>query len=388
MEHSLFVGIDVAKEHLDVHLRPTGEAFRVGHDDTGLAALTARLARLGPALVALEATGEYEVTVAAALASARLPVAVVNPRQIRDFARATGQLAKTDALDARVIALFAEAVRPPARPLPDAQAQALGELVARRRLVRDPQLQRRIAAHIRWLERALEDLETDLHDAIRASPVWRETEDLLRSVPGIGPITAFTLIADLPELGRLTRRKIAALVGVAPFNRDSGTLRGRRMVTGGRAPVRRVLYMATVTATRRNPAIAAFYQRLRAAGRPAKVALRPCASSSPSSTRSSGITAHGDPLDSQDSRSEDAHARIVANDRLAGTKLVGKEIGTGFDDTGWHSRALWGRSTPRRDARGTRVKRRDGFVGLVQGGGSREPLPTRPATDGTSRQRR
>jgi transposase len=212
---------------------------------------------------------------------------VVNPRQIRDFARATGHLAKTDALDARVIALFAEAVRPPARPLPDAQAQALGELVARRRqlvdmlgaeanrrrLVRDPQLQRRIAAHIRWLERALEDLETDLHDTIRASPVWRETEDLLRSVPGIGPITAFTLIADLPELGRLTRRKIAALVGVAPFNRDSGTLRGRRMVTGGRAPVRRVLYMATVTATRRNPAIAAFYQRLRAAGRPAKVAL-------------------------------------------------------------------------------------------------------------------
>ena len=287
MEHSLFVGIDVAKEHLDVHLRPTGEAFRVGHDDTGLAALTARLAQLGPALVALEATGGYEVTVAAALASARLPVAVVNPRQIRDFARATGQLAKTDALDARVIALFAEAVRPPARPLPDAQAQALGELVARRRqlvdmlgaeanrrrLVRDPQLQRRIAAHIRWLERALENLETDLHDTIRASPVWRETEDLLRSVPGIGPITAFTLIADLPELGRLTRRKIAALVGVAPFNRDSGTLRGRRMVTGGRAPVRRVLYMATVTATRRNPAIAAFYQRLRAAGRPAKVAL-------------------------------------------------------------------------------------------------------------------
>jgi len=174
-----------------------------------------------------------------------------------------------------------------ARPLPDAQAQVLGEFVARRRqlvemlgaetnrrrLVRDPQLQRRIAVHIRWLERALRELETDLRDTIRSSPVWREAEDLLRSVPGIGPVTAFTLIADLPELGRLTRRKIAALVGVAPFNRDSGTLRGRRMVTGGRAPVRRVLYMATITAIRRNPAIAAFYQRLRAAGRPAKVAL-------------------------------------------------------------------------------------------------------------------
>jgi len=287
MEHSLFVGIDVAKDRLDVHLRPTGETFSIGHDAAGLVALTERLVPCAPAIVVLEATGGYEVPVAAALASARLPIAVVNPRQIRDFARATGPLAKTDALDARVIARFAEAVRPVARPLPDAQAQVLGEFVARRRqlvemlgaetnrrrLVRDPQLQRRIAVHIRWLERALRELETDLHDTIRSSPVWREAEDLLRSVPGIGPVTAFTLIADLPELGRLTRRKIAALVGVAPFNRDSGTLRGRRMVTGGRAPVRRVLYMATITAIRRNPAIAAFYQRLRAAGRPAKVAL-------------------------------------------------------------------------------------------------------------------
>ena len=287
MEQSFFVGIDVAKDRLDVHCRPTGEAFTVSHDEAGLAILLERLAAGAPTLIALEATGGYEVTVAAALASVRLPVAVVNPRQIRDFARATGQLAKTDALDARVIALFAEAVRPVARALPDAHAQALGELVARRRqlvemlgaetnrrrLVRDPQLQRRIASHIRWLERALEDLETDLRNTIRSSPAWRETEDLLRSVPGIGPVTAFTLIANLPELGRLPRRKIAALVGVAPFNRDSGTLRGRRMVTGGRAPVRRVLYMATVTAIRRNPAIAAFYQRLRAAGRPAKVAL-------------------------------------------------------------------------------------------------------------------
>jgi transposase len=287
MEHSRFVGIDVAKARLDVHLRPSGEGFSVEHTERGLATLTEQLTALAPTLIALEATGGYEVTVAAALASARLPVAVVNPRQIRDFARATGHLAKTDALDARVIALFAEAVRPAARPLPDPQADALGELVARRRqlvdmlgaetnrrrLVRDPQLQRRIAAHIQWLERALHDLETDLHDAIRASAVWRASEDLLRSVPGIGPITAFTLIADLPELGTLDRRQIAALVGVAPFNRDSGTLRGRRMVTGGRASVRCVLYMATLTAIRRNPALVTFYQRLRTAGRPPKVAL-------------------------------------------------------------------------------------------------------------------
>jgi transposase len=287
MEQSLFVGIDVAKDGLDVHVRPTGEAFRIVRDDAGLAGLAERLARLRPALVALEATGGYEVTVAAALASAGLPVAVINPRQIRDFARATGQLAKTDALDARVIAAFAEAVRPVVRALPDEQARTLGELVTRRRqlvdmygaelnrrrLVRDPQVQQQLAAHLRWLEQALADLERELRQTIRATPVWRDTEDLLRSVPGIGPVTAFTLLADLPELGRLPRRQIAALVGVAPFNHDSGTLRGRRTVSGGRADVRRVLYMATVSAIRRNPIIGAFYRRLRASGHPAKVAI-------------------------------------------------------------------------------------------------------------------
>src|SRR5262249_1562756 len=286
MDH-LFVGLDVAKAQLDVHVRPTGETFTVPHDETGLTALLDRLRTLAPTLITLEATGGYEATVAAILASAGLPVAVVNPRQIRDSARATGLLAKTDTLDARVIAHFAEAVRPAVRLLPTEQAQRLGELVARRRqlvemlgaevnrrrLTRDRGLQRRIDAHIAWLERALRDLETDLHDTIRSSPAWRETENLLTSVPGVGPITASTLIAQLPELGRLDRRQIAALAGVAPLNQDSGPLPGPPTTPGGRSPVRRVLYMATLVAPRHNPALAAFYQRLRASGHPTKVAL-------------------------------------------------------------------------------------------------------------------
>ena len=287
MEHACFVGIDVSKAHLDVHVRPTGESFRVAHDDAGLATLIERLAPLSPTMVVLEATGGYEVTVAATLASAGLPVAVVNPRQIRDFARATGQLAKTDTLDARVIALFAEAVRPPGRAVPDEQARVVGEVIARRRqlverlgaeqnrrrLVHDDRVQGEVDAHIAWLKEALARLDHDLTTLIRSTPVWRATEDLLRSVPGIGPITAGTLIADLPELGRLDRRRIAALVGLAPFARDSGAFRGRRMIGGGRAHVRCILYMATVTAIRYNPAIRVFYSRLRTAGRPAKVAL-------------------------------------------------------------------------------------------------------------------
>jgi len=287
MGQLLFVGIDVATDRLDVHVRSTGEIFRVVHDDAGLAQLTERVTALRPTLVALEATGGYEVTVAAALASAQLPVAVVNPRPIRDFARATGQLAKTDALDARGIAAFAEAIRPAAPARPDEQARTVGELVTRRRprvdmdgaeltrrrLVRDRPVQEQLAAHLGWLEQALVDLERELPQTIRATPLWREAEDLLRSVPGIGPVTAFTLLADLPELGRLPRRPIAALGGVAPVNRDSGTLRGRRTVSGGRADVRRVLYMATVSAIRRHPRIGAFYQRLRASGHPANVAI-------------------------------------------------------------------------------------------------------------------
>lgn len=286
MEH-FFVGADIAKDQVDVHIRPTDERVQCRRDEAGLAGLVARLQQLGPRLVVLEATGGYEIPVAAALASAGVPVAVVNPRQIRDFARATGQLAKTDALDAQIMARFAEVVQPAVRPLPSAAAQALGDLVARRRQLiemlgaernrhqqaRDPQLQRRIATHVRWLTKALAELDTDLADTIRSSPIWRERDNLLQSVPGIGDVTAYTLLADLPELGRLDRRKIAALVGVAPMNRDSGHWRGRRTIAGGRPAVRSVLYMATLTAVRFNPVLAHFYQRLTAAGRPKKVAL-------------------------------------------------------------------------------------------------------------------
>jgi transposase len=287
MEHTTYVGIDVAKDHLDVHVRPTDEAFRVPHDDAGLASLLKRLRALTPSLIVLEASGGYEVPLTAALASATLPLAVVNPRQIRDYARALGQLAKTDRLDARVIALFAEAVRPQARPVPDAQAQALAELIARRRqlvdmlaaeqnrrrLLRDRRVQRQLDAHITWLEEALRRLDHDLSTLVRATPAWRETEDLLRSARGIGPVTAYTLIANLPELGRLDRRRIAALVGLAPLARDSGVFRGRRMIAGGRPHIRRVLYMATLAAIKYNPVIRAFHHRLVAAGRPNKVAI-------------------------------------------------------------------------------------------------------------------
>jgi transposase len=285
--HELFVGIDVAKDTLEVHERPSGAGVTVTNDERGLRELVGRWAQRAPALIVLEATGGDEVVVAATLTSAGLPVAVVNPRQVRDFARATGQLAKTDALDAAVIARFADAVRPPVRPVATGTAQALGELVARRRQLvemlgaernrqaqgRDRQVQRQIGAHVKWLTKALADLDRELQDTIRSSPVWRETEELLRSVPAIGPVTAHTLIAEVPELGHLGRHKIAALMGVAPLNRDSGTFRGRRMIGGGRASVRRVLYMAALVAVRDNPLIAAFYARLTAAGRPKKVAL-------------------------------------------------------------------------------------------------------------------
>ena len=285
--HALFVGIDVAKETVDVHVRPSGEHFALGTDAAGLQELVGRLRDRTPALIVLEATGGYEVLIAATLAEAGLPVAVVNPRQIRDFARATGQLAKTDALDAAVLARFAEAVRPPVRPLPTAAAQALGALVARRRQLvdmlgaernrqsqaRDRQLQRHISAHVRWLTKALAVLDRDLHHTIQATPVWRDKDELLTSVPAVGPVVAHTLIAEVPELGQLGRRQIAKLIGVAPLNRDSGTLRGRRCIAGGRGAVRAVLYMAALVAVRHNPVIAIFYARLTAAGRPKKVAL-------------------------------------------------------------------------------------------------------------------
>jgi transposase len=286
----VFVGIDVSKRRLDIHLRPSGESFALDHGEEEVTALAERLLALAPALVVLEATGGLEVRLAAALATAGLPVAVVNPRQVRAFARATGRLAKTDRLDAQAIAHFAEAVRPAVRPLPDEATRRLGALVARRRQLlgmltaernrrqaADPDLHGRIDAHLRWLEEALAEIEGELDGAIRASPVWRAKEGLLLSVPGVGPVSARTLLAQLPELGSLTRRQAAALVGVAPFSRDSGKLRGRRTVWAGRAALRACLYMAAVAAARgSNPMIAGFYRRLRLAGKPAKLALTAC----------------------------------------------------------------------------------------------------------------
>ena len=282
-----FIGIDVSKDRLDVHVLPSNEAFAVARDGEGLAALVERLGSLDPYLVVLEATGGFELTVAAAVVAAAIPLAVVNPRQIRDFARATGQLAKTDALDARAIARFAEKVRPEPRPVPDEQARALGELVARRRQLiemmtaernRRRQLTSRrliksIDRLLALLQKELSELDRDIGEGIRGTPAWRERDELLQSVPGIGNIVARTLIADLPELGRLDRKQIAALVGVAPLNRDSGKMRGKRTTWGGRAKVRCALYMAALVASRRNPVLAAFYQRLLRAGKAKKLAL-------------------------------------------------------------------------------------------------------------------
>ena len=283
----MFVGIDVAKDRLDVHVRPSGEAFSVARDGKGLDELVARLRKMDVALIVLEATGGFETMVAGALCAAGLPLAVVNPRQIRAFARAVGRLAKTDTLDAAVNAHFAEAVRPDPRPVPDEQTRSLGELITRRRQIvemmtaernrRERLTNRRMIKSVdrllKALQRELSDLEADLDETIRGTPAWRETEDLLKSVPGIGDVIARTLIADLPELGTLDRKKIAALVGVAPFNRDSGTLRGKRTVWGGRANVRATLYMAALVASRHNPILRRFYQRLLKAGKPKKLAL-------------------------------------------------------------------------------------------------------------------
>lgn len=288
-EPAVFVGIDVAKATLEIAVRPSGERWQVPNEDPAFPALVARLRTLTPTLVVLEATGGFEQAVVAALATAALPLVVANPRQVHDFARATGQLAKTDTLDAQVLALFAERVRPAPRPLPDTAAQALDAVLTRRRqllemlvaernrlgFARAP-VRRGLTQHIRWLERQLAEVDRDLGDLIEQSPVWRTRDNLLQSVPGIGPVVSRTLIGELPELGQLTHKQIAALVGVAPLARDSGTLRGKRLVWGGRAPVRAVLYMGALVATRYNPVIRAFYQRLRAAGKPAKVALTAC----------------------------------------------------------------------------------------------------------------
>lgn len=283
-----FVGIDVSKAQLDVAIRPQGR-FVVTNTEAGVTQLIERVKALAAGLVILEATGGLEIPLAGALALAQVPILVVNPRQIRDFARATGQLAKTDAIDAEVLARFAEAIRPEPRQLPDEQTQVLAALVGRRQQLIDMltaeknrlasarhTIRKNLRAHIAWLERALQEADTDLAAAIQESPIWREKDQLLRSVPGIGPVLTTTLLATLPELGRLTHRQIAALVGVAPLNRDSGTLRGRRTCWGGRAQVRAVLYMAALTATRFNPVLRTFYRRLCTAGKAKKVALVAC----------------------------------------------------------------------------------------------------------------
>ena len=283
-----YVGVDVAKVQLDVAVRPSGVGWKVSHDEAGIRQLVSRLKTLAPVMVLLEASGGLELSLVAALAAEAVPVVVVNPRQVRDFARATGKLAKTDALDAAVLAHFAAIVRPPVRPLRDAETQAFNSLVARRHQVRTmlvseknrlsaaTAVRPRIETHIAWLERELDDLDKNLRQTLRQSPVWRYKDDLLRTAPGVGEQVSFTLLAYLPELGTLDRRQIAALVGVAPFNRDSGTLRGRRTVWGGRARVRAALYMGALVASRYNPIIRDFYRRLLACGKPKKLALTAC----------------------------------------------------------------------------------------------------------------
>ena len=285
-----YVGIDVSKHRLDVYLRPDGTKLAFTNDSSGIATLSEHLVSLPLALIVLEATGGYEIQLTTILATASLPVVVVNPRQVRDFARAAGQLAKTDALDARILALFAERMQPEARRIPGEQARALTELVTRRRQLvdmttaegnrrreaRETKVQERIAVHLQWLREELSTIESDLDTAIKGSSVWRADEELLVSVPGVGSTTARTLIAELPELGTIDRRKIAALAGLAPRNRDSGSMRGRQSIQGGRSSVRSALYMATLVAARRNPIIRSMYERLRAAGRPAKLALTAC----------------------------------------------------------------------------------------------------------------
>jgi len=281
------IGIDVSKDEVAVAVHPSQTTWTETTTPTGLDALVRRLQQESPTLIVLEATGGYEWPVVAACTAAGLPVAVVNPRQVRAFARAIGRTAKTDAIDAHVLAEFGARVQPEARPVPDAATQALAALVARRRqllemLIAERQrlaqartrvVRRDLQRHVRWLERRVRDVQAELGTAIQASPVWRVRDDLLRTVPGIGPVVARTLLAELPELGQLDRRQIAALAGVAPFNRDSGRWRGRRTIWGGRASVRGALYMAALVAARRNAVLSVFYQRLRTAGKPPKVAL-------------------------------------------------------------------------------------------------------------------
>ena len=284
---NIFVGIDVSKDRLDVAVRPSGEKFVVERNPAGLESLAVRLQALSPRVIALEATGGFETVVAAALSAAGLPIVVVNPAQVRAFAKALGQRAKTDPIDAAVIAHFAEATKPEPRPLPDEATRLLADLVARRRQILEmigaerqrekrmtiPRLRKSIARLIKALEKELTSVDTDINDAVRGSPAWREKEDLLASVPGVGPVIARTLIAELPELGQLGRKQIAALAGLAPFTRQSGQWRGRSFIGGGRTAVRTALFMGAMVAKQHNPRLKAFFDRLVAAGKPKMVAL-------------------------------------------------------------------------------------------------------------------
>jgi transposase len=291
MQAEAVVGIDIAKAHLDVYISALDQIERYTNTSTERERLVNVLRAQQPTLIVLEATGGLERLLVAELVAAALPVVVVNPRQVRDFAKATGRLAKTDALDARVLAAFGVAVKPALRPLPDEASLELAELLMRRRQLVDmlaaekmrlqqatgKTLRRDLKAHIEWLQKRVRNSDDGLRQAVEDSPAWQAKYDLLSEVKGIGPVAGMTLLALLPELGQLDRKRIAALVGIAPFNCDSGTLRGRRRIWGGRAEVRRVLYMATLGAIRgRNPAIMEMYQRLKAAGKPGKVVIVAC----------------------------------------------------------------------------------------------------------------
>ncbi len=284
---AVYVGIDVSKDRLDVHIRPGGQTFAVARDGKGLEELVTRLRTLSPQLIAIEATGGFETIAAAAIAGAALPLAVVNPAQVRHFAQAVGQRAKTDPIDAAVIAHFAEAVKPEPRPLPDQQARLLAELVARRRQIiemivaerqrekraENVRVRRSLTRTIKTLEKELPEIDNDIDTLVRGSPAWREKEDLLVTFPGVSNTLARTFLAEVPELGTLSRREIASLAGLAPFTRQSGRWKGRSMIGGGRAPLRAALYMAALSAIRCNQTLKPFYQRLLSAGKPKMVAL-------------------------------------------------------------------------------------------------------------------
>ncbi len=289
MTGNVFVGIDVSKDTLDVGVLPEGKSFQVANDEEGHRLLAEQLRGLGPELIVLEATGGYQTAAVTALVVARLTVAVVNPRQVRDFARSMGRLAKTDAIDALVLARFGEMVRPEPRALKDEETLELEALVVRRRQIVEmigaesnrvqqvpKKMQPDIREHIEWLKHRLKEKDREIRRQIEKSPVWREKENLLRGIPGVGPVTATTLLCALPELGKIGPKEIAALVGVAPMNRDSGKMRGKREIWGGRSSVRRTLYMAALSAAKKNPLIRAFYERLCAAGKPKKAALVAC----------------------------------------------------------------------------------------------------------------